>query len=153
MGRSHFEFHAVSFSCLILTVLLKSQFPTRAIYHLQFSFQVSLLTHTNPSSLYRAIFDISICYSITKYRNIDIEIHSNKLDMLQLLTNNHKWKPETTLILLPLVVGCIKMWDFFCYIVNFQCDCLFILLLTQMLVWVCSYEFVCSVCISGIGKN
>ena len=102
MGRSHFEFHAVSFSCLILTVLLKSQFPTRAIYHLQFSFQVSLLTHTNPSSLYRAIFDISICYSITKllisytpkvaslYRNIHIEIHPNKLDMLQLLTNNHK---------------------------------------------------------------
>ena len=97
MGRSHFEFHAVSFSCLILTVLLKSQFPTRAIYHLQFSFQVSLLTHTNPSSLYRAIFDSSLCYSNTKllisytrYRNIDIEIHSNKLDMLQLLTNNHK---------------------------------------------------------------
>ena len=100
MGRSHFEFHAVSFSCLILTVLLKSQFPTRAIYHLQFSFQVSLLTHTNPSSLYRAIFDISICYNITKllisytpnveHRNIYIEIHSNELDMLQLLTNNHK---------------------------------------------------------------
>ena len=94
MGRSHFEFHAVSFSCLILTVLLKSQFPTRAIYHLQFSFQVSLLTHTNPSSLYRAIFDSSLCYSNTKlliYRNIDIETHLNRLDSkLQLLINNHK---------------------------------------------------------------
>ena len=66
MGRSHFEFHAVSFSCLILTVLLKSQFPTRAIYHLQFSFQVSLLTHTSTSSLYRAIFDSSIRYNISK---------------------------------------------------------------------------------------
>ena len=100
MGRSHFEFHAVSFSCLTLTVLLKSQFPTRAIYHLQFSFQVSLLTHTNPSSLYRATFDIFICYSITKlmisytpnveFRNIDSEILSNKVDILQFLPNNHK---------------------------------------------------------------
>ena len=39
--------------------------------------------------------------------------------------------------------GLYKNVRFFCHIVNFQCDCLFILLPTQMLVWECSYEFVC----------